>query len=71
MAERAYEEFSYTNLEKNTGGTAQEIENIAKDKTVTTVSTTKTGSLSNITDGDTGTAWIAEGAGPHTLEIDL
>ena len=71
LAERAYEEFSYTNLEKNTGGTAQEIENIAKDKTVTTVSTTKTGSLSNITDGDTGTAWIAEGAGPHTLEIDL
>lgn len=72
LAQRAYEKFSYTNLEKNTGGTAQEIENIAEGKTVTTASSTKSGSLQNITDGDAGgQGWIAEGAGPHTVEIDL
>lgn len=71
LAHQAYEKFSYTNLEKNTGGTAQEAENIAAGKTVTTSASTQSGALSNITDEDTGTEWIAEGAGPHTVEIDL
>lgn len=38
---------------------------------MSTASATKSGSLANITDGDTGTEWVAEGAGPHTLTIDL
>ncbi len=71
LAQQAYEKFSYTNLEKNTGGTAQETVNVAEGKNVTTTSSTQSGSLQNITDGDSGTSWIAAGAGPHTVEIDL
>ena len=71
MARRAYEKFSYTNLEKNTGETAQETVNLAEGKTITTTSSTKEGALQNITDNDTGTSWFAEGAGPHVLELDL
>ena len=71
LSHQAYEKFSYTNLEKNTGGAAQEIENIAEGKTPTTTSATKSGTLQNITDADTGTGWIAEGAGPHVVELDL
>lgn len=71
LAERAYEEYSYTNLAKNTGGTTEEKINIAEGKTVSTTAATKSGALENITDGDTGTEWVAEGAGPHVLTIDL
>lgn len=71
LAEQAYEDFSYTNLAKNTGGTTEEKVNVAEGKTVTTASATKSGELANITDGNTGTEWIAEGAGPHTLTVDL
>ena len=71
LAEQAYEYFSYTNLAKNTGGTAADKVNVAEGKTVTTTSATKSGAVANITDGDTGTDWIAEGAGPHTVTIDL
>lgn len=71
LAQQAYEKFSYTNFEKNAGGIAQEIENVAKGKTVTTTASTQSGALSDITDGDSGTSWFAESEGPHTLEIDL
>ena len=74
LAEQAYEKYSYTNLEKNTGGSAQEIVNIAKDKPVS-VGASQTaadgGSPANLTDGNTETGWKAEGAGPHTMTIDL
>lgn len=71
LAVQAYELYSYTNLEKNTGGVAQGTVNVAEGKNVTTTSSAQSGDLQNITDGDTGTNWIAAGAGPHTVEIDL
>lgn len=71
LAQQAYDSYSCTNLEKNTGGTAEETVNAAENKTVTTDSATKSGSLSNLTDGTTSTEWVAEGAGPHVLEMDL
>lgn len=72
LAEQAYESYSYTNLEKNTGGMEQEVVNLAKNKPVSVGSSnTGSGTPGDITDGDTATGWIAEGAGPHTAEIDL
>ena len=71
LAQKAYEEFSYTNLEKNTGGTAEEKVNIAKGKPVTTTSQTQDGKITNVNDATTSTQWVAEGEGPHTIEIDL
>ena len=75
LAQKAYDLYSYTNLEKNTGGTVQETTNVAKGKKVSLVtpSATKQGTLSNITDGEetTDSVWVAEGEGPHTFEIDL
>ncbi len=71
LAQKAYDKFSYTNLEKNTGGTAQGTVNVAEGKNVTTTSSTQSGSLQNITDGNSGTSWFAVGVGPHTVEIDL
>lgn len=71
LAQKVYEEFSYTNLEKNTGGTAEEKVNVAKGKPVTTTSETQSGNITNVNDGTTSTEWIARGEGPHTIEIDL
>lgn len=71
LAQRAYVNFSCTNLEENTGGAAAKKVNVAKDKTVTTASATQSGAVANITDGTTSTEWIASGEGPHTIEIDL
>ena len=72
MAQQAFDKYSYTNLEKNTGGGIQETVNIAKGKPVDVGgSVTASGNPSNLTDGDTSTEWKAEGAGPHTMTIDL
>lgn len=68
---KAYTDFSYTKLEENTGSTTVERVNAAQGKKVTSSSATQSGTLSNITDGDTATEWVAVGEGPHTLEIDL
>ena len=72
LAQQAFDKYSYTNLEKNTGGGIQETVNIAKGKPVDVGgSVTASGNPSNLTDGDTSTEWKAEGAGPHTMTIDL
>ena len=72
LAKQAYDKYSYTNLEKNTGGSAQETVNAAKDKSVSVgTSQTASGSPANLTDGNTATEWAADGAGPHTMTIDL
>lgn len=71
LARQAYDKFSYTNLEKNTGGAAQDDVNVAEGKTAASASSTQSGALADITDGDTGTGWTAAGTGPHTVEIDL
>lgn len=71
LAQQAYDKFSYTNLEKNTGGAAENAENVAEGKTATTSSGTQSGTMADITDGDSGTAWFAQGNGPHIVEVDL
>ena len=71
LARQAYDKFSYTNLEKNTGGAAQDDVNVAEGKTAASASSAQSGALADITDGDTGTGWTAAGTGPHTVEIDL
>lgn len=71
LAMQAYTDFSYTNLEVNTGSAASQKVNVAKDKTAKTTSVTVSGTMANITDGDTGTEWTTSGKGPHTIEIDL
>lgn len=71
LAVRAYDDFSFTNLEKNTGGSTQEAVNVAKGKRVASQSQTADGDLQNITDGDTAAGWQAVGNGPHVVEIDL
>lgn len=71
LAVRAYDEFSYTNLEKNTGGTAQETVNLAEGMPVSVGSQTADGDPANLTDGKTNTGWKAQGAGPHTMTVDF
>lgn len=72
LAQLAFDKFSCTNLEKNTGGAAEEAENVANGKTATLTSgTTASGSLSCITDGDTAGEWQGTGTEPHSIEIDL
>lgn len=69
-AQLAFDSYSVTELEKS-GGSVNEKVNIAKGKLFTTASSTKGGELANLTDESTGTFWEGEGAGPHTLTLDL
>ncbi len=72
LAQQAFDDYSCTNLEKNTGQTTQETVNVAEGKPVSIGgSQTADGNAANLTDGNTATGWKAQGAGPHTITIDL
>ena len=75
LANIAMDEFSVTNMEKFLGGSSSAVEkvNIALGKTVTSSVESKEGNpTSNLTDGTTGTAWMANGVTwPVELTLDL
>lgn len=75
LANLAMEEFSVTNIEKFLGGSSSAVEkvNIALGKTVTSnVETNPDYPTTNLTDGTTGTAWIAKATTwPVELTLDL
>ena len=71
LAQQAYDQFSFTNFEKNAGGAVEEKTNILKDVVPTTTSQTKAGNITNITNGVTSDEWVLEGAGPHEIVFDL
>ncbi|WP_343009183.1 alpha-N-acetylglucosaminidase TIM-barrel domain-containing protein [Clostridium celatum] len=75
LASIAMEEFSVTNMEKFLGGASSAVEkvNIALGKTViSSVETNPSYPTTNLTDGTTGTAWMANGVTwPVELTLDL
>lgn len=75
LANIAMEKFSVTNMEKFLGGSSSAVEkvNIALGKTVTSSVESKEGNpTTNLTDGTTGTAWMAkEATWPVELTLDL
>ncbi|MDU4884585.1 alpha-N-acetylglucosaminidase TIM-barrel domain-containing protein [uncultured Clostridium sp.] len=75
LANIAMDEFSVTNMEKFLGGSSSAVEkvNIALGKTVTSnVETNPDYPTTNLTDGTTGTAWMANGVTwPVELTLDL
>ena len=75
LANIAMDEFSVTNMEKFLGGSSSAVDkvNIALGKTVTSSVESKEGNpTSNLTDGTTGTAWMANGVTwPVELTLDL
>ena len=70
LAQRAYDEFSLTNLDAFLDSEAESV-NIAKDKIVTSSLETAAGNLSDLTDENVTTTWKAATAGEVTLTVDL